>query len=726
MRKVCLLFTALTLSAGLWALDNVRYIDADGQEKTVHNVTEIINSSTTLDAGWYVVNGADVQAGTLICNGDVRLILADGAKLTATGKGDPHFTPGIQVSGETNSLTIYAQSTGEQVGQLIAKGGKWAAGIGGGKGADGNNITISGGKITATGYTAAGIGGGYGGNCSNITINGGTVTATGGGLGAGIGGGDRGNGSNITINGGKVTANGGDCATGIGGGDRGNGSNLLLNGGIITANGGNNAVAIGNGYQATKAAFNIFVSTKGVVKAGTTKPLTEDNIVDHTSADDIANLLVGKRYATVVGPTMVPTAYIDENGVSRNVAAYMVADSASSVTWGIKGESTWYVVNGADVQLDKGAICQGDVRLILADGAKLTAMGWLDESIYMGYAGIQVVGEDNSLTIYAQADQSGQLIAIGEYAAAGIGGKSSEAGSNITINGGMITATGGRLGSGIGGGAYGSGSQKIIINGGTVTAIGGDYAAGIAGGYGYYASDVYISDAYMLYAGANETLTDDDIVTHSSAQDLGMTLVGQQYVKMEGLATPYTRSMTIGQWATVCLPYAATSFSGATFYKINYHDGADKLYIEEVHTLEAGMPYIFEATAETVIINHEDATLTNGEEQTERGLHGSFARKVIESDGSQAAISGGSVVVAEEYSTITIPACRAYINMEEVPTVYQPTSAPLRCMGVPRGQATDNPSLHHSINSSFKMIKDGQLIIVKDGKTYNVVGMEVK
>ncbi len=724
MRKVCLLFTALTLSAGLWALDNVRYIDADGQEKTVHNVTEIINSSTTLDAGWYVVNGADVQAGTLICNGAVHLILADGAKLTATGKGDPHFTPGIQVSGETNSITIYAQSTGEQVGQLIAKGGKWAAGIGGGKGADGNNITINGGKITATGYTAAGIGGGYGGNCSNITINGGTVTATGGGLGAGIGGGDRGNGSNITINGGKVTANGGDCASGIGGGDRGLGSNILLNGGIITANGGNNAVAIGNGYQATKAAFNIFVSTKGVVKAGTTKPLTDDNIVEHTSTTDIASLLVGKRYATTVGPTMVPTAYIDENGVSRNVAAYMVADSASSVTWGIKGESTWYVVNGADVQLAKGAICQGDVRLILADGAKLTAKGWLDES--MGYAGIQVVGEDNSLTIYAQAAQSGQLIAIGEYAAAGIGGKSSEAGSNITINGGMIIATGGRLGSGIGGGAYGSGSQNIIINGGTVTAIGGDYAAGIAGGYGYYASDVYISDAYVLYAGANETLTDDDIVTHSSAQDLGMTLVEQQYVKIEGLATPYTRSMTIGQWATVCLPYAATSFSGATFYKINYHDGAGKLYIEEVETLEAGMPYIFEATDETVIIHHDaTAPIILEEEQTERGLHGSFARTIIQSDGHQAAISGGAVIIAEESSTVTIPACRTYIDMTEVPTTEQYHKAPLRTMGVPRSIPTELIDINNSINVS-KFIKDGQLIIVKDGKTYNVVGMEVK
>ena len=56
-------------------------------------------------------------------------------------------------------------------GSLYAQGGKYGAGIGGGDGKDGSNITISGGKISAVGgNSAAGIGGGAGGKGSNINI----------------------------------------------------------------------------------------------------------------------------------------------------------------------------------------------------------------------------------------------------------------------------------------------------------------------------------------------------------------------------------------------------------------------------------------------------------------------------------------------------------------------------------------------------------------------------
>ena len=85
----------------------VPYIDADGNEQGGTKTTEITNDTTALNAGWYVVFGNDVQTGCLTCNGEVHLILADGAKLPATG-GDSQA--GIQVSGNGNSLTIYGQT----------------------------------------------------------------------------------------------------------------------------------------------------------------------------------------------------------------------------------------------------------------------------------------------------------------------------------------------------------------------------------------------------------------------------------------------------------------------------------------------------------------------------------------------------------------------------------------------------------------------------------------
>lgn len=84
-------------------------------------------------------------------------------------------------------------------GRIIAKGGRRAAGIGGGYETSCGNIRIYGGTITATSeFGGAGIGAGYHRNdtemtmsahCGNIVIRGGTIDATGGQEAAGIGGG---------------------------------------------------------------------------------------------------------------------------------------------------------------------------------------------------------------------------------------------------------------------------------------------------------------------------------------------------------------------------------------------------------------------------------------------------------------------------------------------------------------------------------------------------------
>ncbi len=302
MRKLFLSLIALTLGIGAWAqTQSVNYIDTNGQLQRV-TATVITNSASILDAGWYVVLGNDVQTGTLTCQGGVHLILADGAKLTATGNNTSSNAAGIQVSGGSNYLIIYGQTN--QTGQLIATGGGdiglatgvGSAGIGGGWHGSGSNITINGGIVTANGGPyAAGIGGGHSGSGSNITINGGIVTANGGQWAAGIGGGnDGGSGSNITINGGIITATGGDCAAGIGGGYEGSGSNITINGGIVTANGGKNAAGIGGGRFGSSS--NIKVNADCHVFADNSTPPTTE--IQHGSDDDIASQL-NVRYAVI-------------------------------------------------------------------------------------------------------------------------------------------------------------------------------------------------------------------------------------------------------------------------------------------------------------------------------------------------------------------------------------------------------------------------------------------
>ena len=83
-----------------------------------------------------------------------------------------------------------------------------------------------------------------------------------------------------------------------------------------------------------------------------------------------------------------------------------------------------------------------------------------------------------------EGEAEGSLTAKGAQDAPGIGSKGTQ-GSQITIKSGKITATGGNMGAGIGGGYMGAGGTITITGSSTkVTANGGDKsdAAGIGCG----------------------------------------------------------------------------------------------------------------------------------------------------------------------------------------------------------------------------------------------------
>ncbi len=157
--------------------DPIEYLTWDEETKSMvaTNTTSYTvvtkDTATFEDKTWYVVTNT-VELGKITVNGAAHLILCDGAELKVTGRDT--LKPGINVA-SGKSLTIYGQASG--TGALIAFGGSYEAGIGGGDMNACGNITINGGTITAIGNSGAGIGGGSEGNGGTVTINGGTVTA---------------------------------------------------------------------------------------------------------------------------------------------------------------------------------------------------------------------------------------------------------------------------------------------------------------------------------------------------------------------------------------------------------------------------------------------------------------------------------------------------------------------------------------------------------------------
>lgn len=210
-------------------------------ESTQHNLTIKGDSGTAANVYLNNLKITSNEAAVSV-SGDVVLIVEGESELHS---GKNHA--GVEKANDNGTLTI----TGS--GKLSAYGGEGGAGIGGASGKPGNNITINGGTITASGKAGdgwgAGIGGGNEGNGNNITINGGDVTAIGGSEAAGIGGGIHASAENITINGGTVTAKAGGGAAAIGGGHAnphgGKGTNINLVGGDVTVQSNHGVATIG-------------------------------------------------------------------------------------------------------------------------------------------------------------------------------------------------------------------------------------------------------------------------------------------------------------------------------------------------------------------------------------------------------------------------------------------------------------------------------------------------
>ena len=210
--------------------------------QTYTGVFVVTGTSTT---NKLVIKGDSGTAANVYLK-DLHITVSSGAAVSVSGDVDLYIEGSSVLQSGENCAGIQKEDDGQLTidgsGSLEATGGESGAGIGGASGKPGNNITINGGTITASGKAGngwgAGIGGGKGQGGSNITIRGGNVKAIPGAEAAGIGGGFKGNGTDISIEGGTVYAEsgGGSGGTAAIGGGRvgGNGENIQITGGDIT------------------------------------------------------------------------------------------------------------------------------------------------------------------------------------------------------------------------------------------------------------------------------------------------------------------------------------------------------------------------------------------------------------------------------------------------------------------------------------------------------------
>lgn len=136
---------------------------------------------------------------------------------------------------------------------------------------------------------------------------------------------------------------------------------------------------------------------------------------------------------------------------------------------------------------------------------------------------------------------------------------------------------------------------------------------------------------------------------------------GQQPIQL--FRHGYARDVTSGNFGTLCLPYGGT-ISGATLYAIEgkqMENGEVKsISLMEVDKVEAGKPYIFQATSEKLVVYYEgniQATAGN-----DNGLLGSYNGIAVEA--GKYVISNNTVKKCGANSKIGKNRC--YIDMDNV------------------------------------------------------------
>ena len=190
----------------------------------------------------------------------------------------------------------------------------------------------------------------------------------------------------------------------------------------------------------------------------------------------------------------------------------------------------------------------------------------------------------------------------------------------------------------------------------------------------------------------------------------------------------YTRDVT-NTYGTICLPYASASTSGAYFYEVvgkGTEKGEPAVYLASVNTLKAGVPYIFEKTANTIKVVYSSEK--EDTPQKANGLIGNFTNEYVVPANNY--ILYRNEFIPADGTTNKVNAYRAYLNLSDVDGVKPTQTMPgRRYIGMSvqgENEATGFENITAPEGQAIKVIENGQLIIIRDGVKYNVQGQVIK
>ncbi len=114
-RKALAVAVMFVMTVAACALEPVKYLDAEGVERSVEKYKVLTGDETLLVRGWYVVKGNVKFTHVVELRGNVNIILTDGCMLDFKTEGRESVLCNYYIAA---NLSLYSQSQGDNMGTM--------------------------------------------------------------------------------------------------------------------------------------------------------------------------------------------------------------------------------------------------------------------------------------------------------------------------------------------------------------------------------------------------------------------------------------------------------------------------------------------------------------------------------------------------------------------------------------------------------------------------------
>lgn len=319
----------------------------------------------------------------------------------------------------------------------------------------------------------------------------------------------------------------------------------------------------------------------------------------------------------------------------------------------------------------------------------------------------------NNSTVHIYSAQEGASLDVRGcvYGGAGIGtGNEYNTSGHIRIHSGIVKAYGGEGSAGLGGGRLCGLTGTIMIEGGTITAKGGEYAAGIGTGFNSRGGAITISGGSVTATGGTQAPGIGAGMTNAEISRCGnISISGVNYIKSQaGSNAPYCIGAGVGALCGTITVMGTTYTNGVSGSVYEY---PEPCYTPmSLHTTAVG-PHSF-----TVAWTKGADTQKKFEvEYYEKGTSQKYTQTVTSTSCTISGLNEDRALYQRTYTVHVRAICSTNYYSDYTADIEVTTQSV---------QAIDEVS--SEVSDTHKIIRDGQILIQKGDKLFDMLGNEIK